>query len=363
MGEDSSANIHCTRFRTGVRAFDSPVAAGNGHAASTTDTLPFVSVVMPVRNEARFIRASLHALLGQDYPRMKMEVIVADGRSTDQTAQIVRELATKDPRVRLIDSRGAISAGLNAAIQCASGGFIARVDGHCVVSPSYLRRSIEVLEATGADAAGGLQTPMGSTLTGRAIALATSFPFGTGNAHFRYRRTACWTDTVYLGVYRRESLGRAGSFDDELERNEDDELNLRLLRAGGRIRLDPSIASVYFCRSDFRSLWTQYYGYGLYKVRVIQKLGAISSFRHLVPALFTVAVLGSLLAAALSLEPVLLLPILGTYSVANLASSLWVSRSGPAALLRVPLAFLVLHVAYGVGFLNGLWRFRAGFRR
>jgi glycosyltransferase involved in cell wall biosynthesis len=340
------------------------VAARDGDQASiAARARPFVSVIMPVRNEARFIRASVTAVLHQDYPPEKMEVIVADGRSTDGTPQIVRELAAGDPRVRLINAPGPIPAGLNAAIQCATGEIIARVDGHCVLSPSYLRRSIEVLENTGADAVGGRQRPAASTLTGRAIALATSFPFGTGNAHFRYRRTACWADTVYLGVYRREALSRAGRFDDDLDKNEDDELNLRLLRNGGRIRLDPSIASIYFCRSEFRSLWAQYFGYGLYKVRVIQKIGTISSIRHLVPAVFVLGVLASMLAAVAGQEPLLLLPILGTYSLANFASSVWVSRKDPRALPRVPLAFLVLHVAYGVGFLSGIWRFKADFHR
>jgi glycosyltransferase involved in cell wall biosynthesis len=173
--------------------------------------LPFVSVVMPIRNEAHFIGRSLGAVLEQDYPHDRMEVIVADGMSTDDTRKIVQEIAAKDNRVRLVHNRGITApTGLNAAISACRGAIVARVDGHCLVSPDYLGRCVAVMLETGADNVGGLQTSVSTNRVGQAIALVTSSPFGVGNSHFRYRQGACWTDGVFLGAYRREVFRRIG---------------------------------------------------------------------------------------------------------------------------------------------------------
>jgi succinoglycan biosynthesis protein ExoA len=325
--------------------------------------LPFVSVVMPVRNEAHFIGRSLGMVLEQDYPHDRMEVIVADGMSTDDTRKIVQEIVAKDNRVRLIDNRGRTTPpGLNAAISACRGAIVARVDGHCLVSPDYLGRCVVVMLETGADNVGGLQTPVGTNSVGRAIALATSSPFGVGNSHFRYHQEACWTDGVFLGTYRREVFRRIGDYDEELTRNQDDEFNMRLTQAGGRIRLDPSIRSIYFCRSDFVSLWRQYFQYGLYKIRVMQKRRVLWSIRHVVPGLFVAAGVLFIFLTTVCGEPAVLTAVVGSYALCNLVFSAFVSRGAPQVLHLVPLAFLILHLSYGLGSIVGLWRWRKHFR-
>ena len=318
-----------------------------------------VTVIMPIRNEKGHIAQSLGSVLAQDYPADRLEVLVVDGMSVDGTRDLVRQMIADRPNVRLLDNPGrAVPTALNGGIREATGEVIIRVDGHCQIAPDYVRRCVEVMRQVGADAVGGLQRATGADPVGRGVALATSSPFGVGNARFHYAARAGWTDTVYLGAYRREAFDRIGRFDEDLVRNQDDEFNFRLIQAGGRIWLDPTIRSVYHSRANLRGLWRQYYEYGLYKVRVIQKRGAVPSWRHLVPAAFVLVLLGSLLLALFTHQPFWLLSVAGPYALASALASLWTARHDWRTLPVLPLAFATIHIAYGIGFLSGLWHWR-----
>jgi succinoglycan biosynthesis protein ExoA len=326
--------------------------------------LPFVSIIMPIRNEAEHIACGLGAVLAQDYPADRMEILVVDGMSDDATRAVVGQTVggRAQPRVVVLDNRGRIvPIGMNIALRRARGTIIVRVDGHCVIDPDYVRRCVEALRATGADNVGGLQQALGQGWAGAAIAAAAGSPFGVGGARFHYAVRAGWADTVYLGAYRREVFDRIGDFDEELVRNQDDELNFRLLQSGGRIWLDPSIRSIYHGRSSLRGLWRQYYQYGLYKVRVIQKRGGVASWRHLIPGAFVLGLLLSLLLALCTGRRGWALAVAGPYALANSTASIWAARRGWLALPLLPLAFLTMHLAYGLGFLAGLWHWRAAF--
>ena len=326
-------------------------------------SLSMVSVIMPVRDEAHYIRRSLGAVLAQDYPAERMEVIVADGMSTDRTRAIVQALQARHPNLRLADNPGKIvPTGLNAAIRQAKGEIIIRVDGHTEIAPDYVRQCVETLERTGADNVGGCMNPVGEGVFGQAVALATSTPFGVGGGRFHYSDREESVDTVYMGAWRREVFDRIGYFDEELVRNQDDEFNFRLIQAGGKIWLDPSIRSVYYSRASLRRLWHQYFQYALYKVRVIQKRGAVPSWRHLVPAAFALALLGSLFLALVTRQFLWGLSVAGPYALANLLASLWTARRDWLTLPALPLAFATIHLAYGLGFLWGLWRWRNAWR-
>jgi len=323
---------------------------------------PFVTVIMPIRNEAGFIERSLGAVLAQDYPADRLEVLVVDGMSTDGTREKVQAWLALYPNLRLLDNPGRIvPTGLNAGLREARGEVIIRVDGHCEIAPDYVRRCVELLERTGADNVGGVQRAVSDTWVGRAIALATSSAFGVGGARFHYAREPGWADTVYLGAYRREVFERIGGFDEELVRNQDDEFNFRLLQAGGRIWLDPCIRVVYYSRPTLRRLWRQYFEYGLYKVRVMQKRGGVASPRHLVPAGFVLGLGATLVPASLARLPLLALAVAAPYAVANLLASLWAARCTWRTLPLLPVAFATMHLSYGLGFLWGLWRWRRGF--
>jgi len=325
---------------------------------------PFVSVVVPVRNERRTIAACLDALVAQDYPRL--EILVVDGASADGTPDLVAAHAATDERIRLLSNPARHAAqAMNVGIAAARGDVVARVDGHAIVPADFLRRTVDALRRRRDVACvSGALTTVGATPTGRAIAAAMSSSAGVGSARFRTgARAECLVDTVAFPVYRRRTLERLGPFDEELVRNQDDELNLRLTRAGGRILLLPDLRIVYFCQPTLAGLWRQYFQYGFWKVRVIQKHRAPASWRHLVPGALVAALGGAALAALVA--PALRPGALGVFALyaAGIAgaSVLIAVRRGLPSVARIGAALVTLHLAYGTGFWSGLARF--GLRR
>lgn len=323
-------------------------------------TRPYVTVIMPIRNEVAFIEHSLGAVLAQDYPMESMEVIVADGMSDDGSRDLVRKLAANRTNVRLIDNPERIApTALNRALLIAKGEVIIRVDGHSEVPSDYVSSCVRILDATGAECVGGPWRTVGDTKVTQSIALAQSSPFGVGGVAFRTgRKQGQFVDTLAFGAYRRDVFELIGNFDEELVRDQDEEFNFRLLQAGGKIWLDPSIWSVYYSRANLRSLWRQYFQYGFYKVRVIQKRRKVLSWRHLVPAVFVLSLAVSVLLALLTGRRRWLLSVSGPYIVANLGASIWVTRKKPRFFRFLPIAFATLHLAYGLGFIWGLWHWR-----
>ena len=324
-------------------------------------TFPFVSVIMPVRNEGNFIRTCLDAVLGQDYPAEKMEVFVVDGMSTDGTPEIVRGYSEKDPRVRLVaNPRKIVPTGMNAAFPLTRGEIIVRVDGHCKVAPDYIRRCVEHLRADGVDGVGGPVHTVGETGAARTIALAMSSPFGVGGSAFRtVSDRTMLSDTVPFPAYTRTIIERAGPYDEEQVRNQDDEYNYRLRKLGAKILLAADVRSEYYSRSSIRSLWRQYYQYGYWKVRVLQKHPLQMKLRQFVPAAFVGALLASLAAAPFTVWGAAALALIaGAYCAANIAASVLTARRESMTVVPLlALAFATLHVSYGLGFLAGLIRF------
>lgn len=318
-----------------------------------------VTLMLPIRNESHYITRALESILAQDYPAEQMEILVVDGMSNDGTRQIVAEFAQSDSRIRLLDNpQRFVPTAMNEGIRAARGAIVIRVDGHTVIAQDYVRRCVEQLAITGADNVGGPMRAASDTWIGKAIVLATSSPFGVGGARFHYAETPGWVDTVYMGAYRREVFDRIGLFDEELVRNQDDEFNFRLTQAGGKIWLDPAIRSTYFSRSTLRGLWKQYFEYGFWKVRVIQKHRRPASWRHLVPVVFVLALSVSTLASILVQLPIPLLAVVCPYSLASLFFALTIAaREGWRYAPVLPFAFATMHLAYGVGFLAGIVRF------
>lgn len=332
-----------------------PVSAARSEAE---EHVPFVSVIVPMRNERRYIERCLRSLIEQDYPRQRFEVIVVDGHSTDGSRELVESLRDQLPNLRLLENRGRHTArGLNIALAFARGEVIARVDAHASVAPDYLRRSVEALRLTGADVVGGPLTTRGDGPVGETVALALSSPFGVGNAVFRYSQREQWTDTVAFPAYRRDVFDRMGPFE-EIEGGEDDEFHYRLRDAGGQILLTPSIRPTYFARSSFWELARQYFGYGQAKVVVLSRHPRRTRLRQLVPSAFVLALLTSIVLSAFGGLFVLpLAAIGGAYLAASLVASFVLARRhGWRHLVRLPFAFLCMHLSYGTGFLVGLLR-------
>jgi succinoglycan biosynthesis protein ExoA len=324
------------------------------------ETCPYVSVILPVRNEQASIHSCLSAVLEQDYPSTRMEVIVADGMSTDGTRDIVRSLQSTYANLCCIDNPGRIVAtGLNAAIRLSKGHIVVRVDGHSIIEPDYVRSCVAELDRSGADNVGGRMCASGGSRFGRVVAVATSTAFGVGGARFHYSDQEEWVDTVYMGAWRREVFARVGLFDEELVRDQDDEFNYRLREHQGKILLSPRIRSAYTVRGNPRLLWRQYFQYGFWKIRVMQKHPYQMRPRQFVPPLFVASLIGAAVLAPFAvIGLVLLAAICGAYIAANLAVSLAVaSRHGWRHVLMLPLVFAILHLSYGLGFMFGLLRF------
>ena len=326
-----------------------------------TTHLPFVSLLMPIRNEAAFIERSLGAVLEQDYPAACLEILVADGMSTDGTRDLVNALAARHPHVRLIDNPGGIvSTGLNAATRAARGDVIIWIGGHTEIAPDFVRRAVDRLQSTDFDCVGGPIETVADTPWGAAIAVAMSSPFGVGGVAFRTQvNKVLEVDTVAFGAYRRAAMTRCGPLDEELVRNQDDEYNYRLRERGGKILLAPDIRSRYYSRSSLQSLWRQYFQYGFWKVRVLQKHPAQMQPRQFAPPLFAAALVGALaLAVPSRLGRMLLGAVVGSYAAGNLvATAAAVRKEGPRHAARLPIIFATLHLSYGLGFLVGLGRF------
>jgi succinoglycan biosynthesis protein ExoA len=335
-------------------------------AAGSVNMKSFVTVIMPVRNEAAFIGRGLGAVLAQDYPRDRIEIIVADGMSSDGTREIVRSLQIEHPEIRLIDNGGGIvPTGMNAALAQARGEVIVRVDGHCEIAPDYVSRCVRHLQAKDVDGVGGPIDTIGETRSARAIALAMSSKFGVGGSAFRtIKNQTMFTDTVAFPAYTRAAMTMAGLFDEELVRNQDDEYNYRLRKLGARILLASDVRSKYYSRGTLRSLWSQYFQYGYWKVRVLQKHPRQMCARQFVPFAFVAALLLTLMGATVSSVGAWLFGVLALFYVcANLGASVATARRGEwSSLPLLPLAFGILHFGYGFGFLLGLVSFRKRWR-
>jgi len=330
---------------------------------------PLISLLLPVRNEVEMIERCLTAIAAQDYPG-KMEIIIAEGESTDGTRAILEAFAHKNPACIVLDNPEKITpTALNRAIRQARGEILLRVDGHCEIAPDYARRCVEHLLSDNVDGAGGSTQTIGKTALAQVIALAMSSPFGVGNVAFRttFSQTRL-TDTVPFAAYRRETMQKMGLYDEELVRNQDDEYNFRIRSRGGRILLAEDIHSTYFSRATLTRLWQQYFQYGFYKVRVLQKHPRQMSLRQFVPPIFVLSLLFSFVLflssfifypSSFILYLSFFIPLL--YILANLfASAVTAAKKEiilrPSAFL-LPLVFAILHFSYGLGFLAGLFKF------
>lgn len=323
---------------------------------------PFVSVIMPVKNEALFIERSLGAVLQQTYPKHLMEIIVADGMSTDDTRDIIREFAAEtDVPIIIVDNpKGIAPSGLNCGIKRSIGEIIIRVDGHCEIGPDYIENCVSLLTSGKADGVGGPIETVGEGIRSGAIARAMSSRFGIGGSGFRtIDDREIYTDTVAFPGYTREIIEKVGLFDEEMVRNQDDEYNFRIRELGGKILLSPDIRSRYYSRSTFGSLWRQYFQYGYWKVRVFQLHPRQMSVRHFVPLAFVlVLMLLAVLAIFFSFGGWLLAAVIASYVVTNLGVACYTARRNLDSAPVLSLSFFILHFSYGLGSLSGLIAFR-----
>ncbi len=320
---------------------------------------PFVSIVVPCRNEAAYVGPLLDSILANEYPRDRLEVLIVDGMSDDGTRAVIAGYASRHPVIRLLDNvKRNTPCALNLGISHARGTIIMRMDAHVQYPPTYIADLVDWLERTGADNVGGgcVTLPAGATATARAIAAVLAHPFGIGNARFRLgTNEPREVDTVPFGCFQRALFERVGLFDEDLVRNQDDEFNFRLLRAGGRVLLVPGVVCSYYARRSVRQLARMFYQYGYFKPLVALKIGRIMTLRQLVPAVFVLSVLVTgLVAPWVAPGQALGVLILGPYLALDGGCALSLAwRHGARVGLAAAGIFPVLHICYGFGFLRG----------
>jgi succinoglycan biosynthesis protein ExoA len=334
---------------------------------------PPVSVVMPVRNEERHLAESVRHVLGQDYPG-ELEVVLAVGPSADRTEELARELAAAHPRVTVVANPGGrIPAALNAAVRAARHQVIARVDGHALLPPGYLSTAVAALTQTGAADVGGIMAAEGVTPFGRAVAWAMTSRAGVGSAAFHTGGGAGPAASVYLGVYRREAIERAGGWDEGMLRAEDWDLNYRIRAGGGLIWFTPELRVTYRPRATARALGAQYFHYGRWRRVIVREHPETASFRYLAPPVAAGLVLAGLAAGLAGLAALAAgapagagwlaagLVIPATYLAGITATGLGLARQMPGRVrARVPLALGVMHMCWGAGFLASPRRLHRG---
>jgi len=326
---------------------------------------PPVSVVMPVRNEERHLAEAVRHVLGQDYPG-EFELVLAVGPSADRTGQIARDLAAAQPRLTVVPNpTGQIPAALNAAVRVARHAVIARMDGHALMPPGYLATAVAALTETGAADVGGVMAAVGVTTFQQAVAWAMTSKAGVGSAAFHTGGGAGPVDSVYLGIYHRKAIERAGGWDEGMLRAEDWDLNYRIRAGGGRIWFTPDLRVTYRPRASVRTLAAQYFHYGRWRRVIVREHPETASFRYLAPpaaaALVTAGLLAGLAglaslaaggpAAAQWLTVALVIPLGYLAGVTAVAAAL--AAAVPARVrARIPLVLAVMHMAWGAGFLT-----------
>lgn len=320
-----------------------------------------VTVVVPCRNEVGFINHFIDLILEQNRDNIDLEIIIADGMSDDGTREILQSYAEVCPCLRVIENKSRIvSTGLNDAIKEAKGEIIVRMDVHTEYAKDYIQQCIKVLNETGADSVGGPWEAVGKGYLQEAIALAFQSPFSSGGSSCRKIGVEGPVDTVYLGCWKKQTLIDQGLFDEELVRNQDDELSLRIVRSGGKIWQSPKIKSRYYPRASIKDLFRQYMQYGFWKVYVIRKHKTPASVRHVVPGGFVASLI--ILPALIPFTNIAFtatLAILGLYLMANLFATVF-TCSKPYTFKYIPIMpiiFAVYHAGYGYGFLCGVLRF------
>lgn len=323
---------------------------------------PFVSIVIPCRDEHKHIRHALESIVAQDYDLERLEVLIVDGMSEDGTREIVKDFAARYPFVHLLDNPKKITpAALNIGIKAARGEIIVRMDAHSSYVHTYVSQSVVALQERRGDVVGGVckTVPEENTFIGRAIALSVSSRFGVGNAHYRTGRATeeVVVDGVPFGSYHKDLFERIGLFDEELPRSEDVDLYRRVAKSGGKVLLIPSIVIYYRVQSNPIG-FLKHMAHNGFLVTFFLSLGKVAFFpRHLAPLAAMLTVVVTAFLAWLNIVFLwLLVLMIGTYALTNFTASLRIAiankdlRYFPA----VSMMFALVHLSYGLGSLYGL---------
>jgi cellulose synthase/poly-beta-1,6-N-acetylglucosamine synthase-like glycosyltransferase len=325
--------------------------------------VPFISIIVPCRNEEEILSDCLDSILTQDYPRDKVEILIVDGMSQDCTRQIIESYTTEHMFIKLLDNPGKTTpCALNVGTNSSAGDIILIMGAHSVYERGYVSKCVNNLIASGADNVGGVCKimPKNDSLVAKSIAYVLASPFGAGNSYYRIgSKRPRYVDTLFGGCLKKEIFDKVGFFDEDLIRGQDTEFNARIRKNGGRILLIPDITSYYYARDSLYTLWKMELQYGYFKPLVVKKVGKVFTLRQLVPPLF-VCVLAVLLILSIFSHYFLWLfiYIVFVYGVVSLLFSLKIARQASLKYCCVlPLVFAIVHFGWASGYLKGIWDF------
>lgn len=335
--------------------------------AAAENTVPGVSYVMPVLNEARYVEAAIATVLSQNYPGAK-EVILALGPSTDGTTELVESIAATDTRIRVVHNPATdIPVGLNLAIRASSHPIIVRVDAHSELKPDYTSLAVATLERTGAANVGGIMLARGKRPFQSAAARGYNSRFGLGGARYHGGGSEGEAESAYLGVFRREVLDEVGYFDESLKRGEDWELNLRIRAAGHTVWFDPQLTVTYWPRESWGKLGRQFLATGIWRGELVRRYKGRNPWRFFIPPMLVGSIIGSVVLFALQISPI----VNGWWTIAfsffylgpisYVVLVLWlafVADRAPTWRERVSFVIVLptMHIMWGIGFIIGLVR-------
>ena len=315
-----------------------------------------LSVIVPIYNEERFIEACVASLLAQDFPQEEMELLLVDGASTDRTPELLEKLAKEHPSViRVLQNPKRIqSAAMNLGAKAARGTYLIRVDAHADYPPNYFSRCVSLMEETGAQNVGCIWNTQGKTPKAQMIAMMLTSPFGVGGAAFRTGGKSGWVDTVPFGTFRKDYYKSIGGFDERLARSEDNEINSRIRKNGGKIDMTDERAVTYYCRETVSALGRMAFANGKWNVIAAKLCPGSMSLKYFVPLAFVLSLI--VMPFLCLLHPVfcwLFAAELALYLGLSLYFALQKTHEFKK-LLRLWLLFPAFHIPYGLGSLAGL---------
>ena len=316
-----------------------------------------VSIVIPCRNEEKYIGKCLDSILNSDYDKSLLEVFVCDGMSEDKTESTIL-LYSQYSFIKLLKNKHKTTPyALNLGINNSSGDVIMILGAHAELSSDYISQCIATFhldEKIGC--VGGLLQTISEDEQTKSIAKAMSSSFGVGNAYFRTGAKEGYVDTVAFGAYKKEVFNTAGLFDESLTRNQDDEFNYRITKAGYKIYLNPSIKATYYSRSSLSKLFGQYFQYGYWKVFVNKKHHAITTFRQMIPAIFVIFFLTGSILAFISIF--FLFAFLSIFFLYLLLACIAAAKAKNIKdFFMMLFAIFILHFSYGIGYIEGICNF------
>ena len=324
------------------------------------ETLPFVSALLVTRNEKDYIRMSLMSLIYQTYPKDRYEIIIIDGGSVDGTLDIIKELqenyTTDSFSINVVPNpKKILATGWNIGVRTAKGDYVVRIDAHATAEPDFIEKSVETLQRVDAVCVGGKLTSKSLNGEENVISYVLSSPFGVGNSSFRVSEQEGYADTAVYGLYKKDIFEKAGYFDEKMVRNQDIEMHSRIKKEGGKFYFNPEIKSTYYTRNTVKKMLKQAYGNGKWNMVLLKKGNGALSLRHLVPFAFVLSIIGAIVLGflhpvfwILGLFALLLHMVLGFFFATKKTKMV-------NQLLAMPFLFISLHLAFGVGYIRGIF--------